>query len=264
MKKLRVLLAVAGVVIAVLLGVVVALAVGDNNTTSSTEVSTPPATAVGTESVPTTMPPATTKAPTHPTTTPPSVVETTPPEEPSTVPGAPPVIEKRADGYTYLFGTIGFDLGRAWKVVPDKAQPNDRVFVVEAGCEAYVGQCRGIAVVNKVNAPMKIRLTDESTAIQLAGNTDPANRCYFDGGLHDNTYYQAPYNDGTTKFGNHDLKHRIHKICGRDKGTNAALERMHSWETLDLLIYDTDMANPGLGDDLINMLGRANWLQFHN
>jgi len=132
--------------------------------------------------------------------------------------------------------------------------------VVEASCEGYAGHCRGIAVVNKVNAPQAIRLTDESTAIQLAGNDLQENRCYRDGGLHDNTYYQWPYNDGTTKFGNHDLKHRIHKVCGRDKGSTAALERMHSWENDDLLIYDTDMANPGLGEDLIDLLGRARWL----
>jgi hypothetical protein len=240
--------------VAILTGVVVALSWGGNKEAGTTAAPTP--ISVHT----TTMPSGTTASSTHPVTTPPTPVETTPTEETSTTPAMPPVVGKHTDGYTYLFDTIGFDLGRTWKVVPDKVQPRDRVFVVEASCEDYAGHCRGIAVVNKVNAPQAIRLTDESTAIQLAGNTDPANRCYSDGGLHDNVRYQYPYNDGTTKFGNRDLQHRIHKICGRDKGSDAAKERMHSWEDNDLLVYDTDMANPGIAEDLIDLLGRARWL----
>lgn len=243
--------------VAILTSAVVALSWGGNNEAGTTAAPSA-ATSIPTTTLPTTTAPTST----HPATTPPTPVETTPAEETSTVPGAPPAIATGTDGYTTLFGIVQLDLGRAWKVVPDKVQPNDRVFVVEASCEDYVGHCRGFAVVNKVNAPANIRLTDESTAIQLAGNDLKENRCYLDGGVHDNTYYQWPYNDGTTKFGDHDLKHRIHKICGKE--SDAALERMHSWENGDLLFYDTDMANPGLGDDLVNLLGRARWLQFND
>jgi hypothetical protein len=219
--------------------------------------------AESTAAVETTTPPSEqtpVAVPTHTKPTNPPAATTPPAEEPTTPTTMPPVASKHTDGYTYLFDIVGFNLGDAWKVVPDKVNPRDRVFVVEASCNDYAGHCRGIAVVNKVNAPVNIRLTDESTAIQLAGNTDPANRCYSDGGLHDNVWYQYPYNDGTTKFGNHALQHHIHKICGRDKGSDAAKERMHSWETDDVLVYDTDMANPGLGEDLLGVLAGARWL----
>ena len=247
-------------VIAVLLGAVVALAIGNNSTPSQT-ASAPADTGTSSAvpvSVPTTATESTrTKAP---ATTQPSVATTAPPTEETTSPAMPGVVKKGEDGYTYLFNIVGFKLGDGWKVVQDTVYPTDRVFVVSASCEDYVGHCRGIAVVNKVNAPVNIRLTDESTAIQLAGNTDPANRCYSDGGLHDNTWYQYPYNDGSTKFGNRDLQHRIHKVCGRDGKKSVDKERMHSWETDDVLIYDTDMANPGLGEDLLGVFAGARWI----
>ena len=240
------------------LGVIAGLVVSNGSTpsqTASTHVDS-----AAPVSVPTTTVPEPTRTTTAPATTQPPVETTTPPTEETTPPTMPPVVTKHTDGYTYLFDIVGFNLGDAWKVVPDTVYPRDRVFVVSASCEDYVGHCRGIAVVNKVNAPVNIRLTDESTAIQLAGNTDPANRCYSDGGLHDNTWYQYPYNDGTTKFGTRDLQHRIHKVCGRDGKKSTDKERMHSWETDDLLIYDTDMANPGLGEDLLGVLAGARWL----